>query len=241
MTRQHLTAPDGTALSCRMIGDGSAILLLHGFTMWCEMWWANGVVDRLEEHCGMIVPDARGHGDSGKPTDPVQYGRNMIDDIERVLDHAAAPKAHLVGFSMGAEAGLVLAASAPDRVASLLMIGSGWSGPEAIEDYRMFARWARENRLIMDPAPDVDAMDALAEGSGGHVDLPRGSLTELKMPCHGIAGSEDPELANLEKLKGVLKNYTLDVLHGETHQTSWCHPGIPERIEKFLAGVGALG
>ena len=141
---------------------------------------------------------------------------------------------------MGAEAGLVIAASAPDRVASLLMIGSGWSGPEAIEDYRMFARWARENRLIMDPAPDVDAMDALAEGSGGHIDLPRSSLTDLKMQCHGIAGSEDPELANLKKLKGVLRNYTLDILPGETHQTSWRHPSIPERIEKFLIGVGAL-
>ena len=54
------------------------------------------------------------------------------------------------------------------------------------------------------------------------------------MQCHGIAGSEDPELANLKKLKGVLRNYTLDILPGETHQTSWRHPSIPERIEKFL-------
>lgn len=208
--------------------------------MWSEMWWVNGVVGQLEGQCRMIVPDARGHGESGKPIDPAQYGRNMIDDIERVLDHANAPEAHVVGFSMGAEAGLVLAASATERVASLMMIGSGWSGPEAIEDYRMFARWARKNRLIMGPAPDVDAMDALAEGSRGHVDLPRSSLTELKMPCHGIAGSEDPELANLEKLKGVLANYKLDVLDGETHETSWRHPSIPDRVEMFLAGVGAL-
>ena len=55
----------------------------------------------------MIAPDARGHGESGKPTDPARYGRNMIDDIERVLDHAHVTKAHVVGFSMGAEAGLV--------------------------------------------------------------------------------------------------------------------------------------
>ena len=67
-------------------GKGEAIVLLHGGTSSLESWVRTGVVDNLSKDYRVIAFDARGHGKSGRPHDPKQYGRQQALDVPRLLD-----------------------------------------------------------------------------------------------------------------------------------------------------------
>jgi 3-oxoadipate enol-lactonase len=82
--------------------------------------------------------DARGYGDSDDyagPLDFADFGR----DLERVLDHLAVPRAHLVGLSMGGRIARDFALHLPHRVASLTLANSspGYDAlsPEEVQAY----------------------------------------------------------------------------------------------------------
>jgi len=70
----------------------------------------------------VIAIDARGHGKSGKPADAKAYGAEMGQDIVRLLDHLKIPRAHIVGFSMGAIIVGHLVTTNPDRFISATFV-----------------------------------------------------------------------------------------------------------------------
>ena len=67
--------------------------------------------------------DARGYGDSEDYDGPLDFA-DFWRDIERVLDHLAAQRAHLVGLSMGGRIARDFALQRPHRVASLTLANS---------------------------------------------------------------------------------------------------------------------
>ena len=81
MERKYLKQSDGQTLSYLCSGEGPAVLLIHGITMWSDMWRRNGVVEALSAETRLIIPDLRGHGRSSKPRDPARYGVNMVCDL----------------------------------------------------------------------------------------------------------------------------------------------------------------
>lgn len=234
MRAEIIKQSDGQSLAYSVYGEGPAVLLIHGFTMWSEMWLKNGVIDAIFAKNKVIVPDLRGHGKSTKPHDPAMYGATLIRDLVSVLENEREGAAHLIGFSTGAELALKLATSEPEKVSSLLLIGSGWSGMDVMPIYREHASWTRETGEQMAPEPDYDAMDALVSAMPEIIDISRDEIKSLRIRSAGIAGSEDPELPNLERLVGVLKGFKLSVLPGVSHETSWRDPSLPSRIEGFL-------
>lgn len=234
MRHKSLRPSDGQLLSYSSYGEGPAVLLIHGFTMWSEMWHTNGVIDTISAKSKVIVPDLRGHGKSAKPRDLALYGTAMVRDLVSVLEAEEEKEAHIIGFSLGAELALKLATSETERVSSLLLIGSGWSGREVLPHYHKFAAWARETGELMTPEPDYDALDALVAAMPNIIDVSSDEIEMLRLRAAGIAGSEDPELPNLERLVGVLPGFELAILPGVPHETSWRDPSIPSRIENFL-------
>lgn len=64
----------------------------------------------------------------------------MVDDLVNLLDHLEIENAHFAGYSMGAEIILKLATLHPDRVQSLVIGGSGWSGQDESAFYQLVAR-----------------------------------------------------------------------------------------------------
>src|SRR4029453_9374545 len=96
---------DSTGVRIRYVdqGQGPPVVLVHGYTGNIERHWiATGVFANLVKDHRVIALDCRGHGKSGKPTDPKAYGAEMAQDIVRLLDHLKIRRAHVVGFSMGA-------------------------------------------------------------------------------------------------------------------------------------------
>ena len=96
-------------------GDGQPIVLLHGNGNTLQSWIDAGVFKNLAADFRVIAFDARGHGKSAKPHDPKQYGPEMARDVVRLLDHLSIPKAHIIGYSMGAGTTLQLLTMNPER------------------------------------------------------------------------------------------------------------------------------
>lgn len=103
-------------------GKGEPIVLLHGWMSDSSMWGRLDTNPATKEF-QLIAVDLRGHGKSGKPHDPEKYGPEMAEDVVRLLDHLKLPKAHLVGYSMGAIVAGKVAATHPERVLSVVYGG----------------------------------------------------------------------------------------------------------------------
>lgn len=230
----QLETDDGEEVVYKSTGRGKPVLLIHGFTMWSEMWTTNGVVQKLRDDYKVIIPDLRGHGLSSRPHSQSAYGVKLLDDMAAILDREATEKVDIVGFSLGAELTLKLATSMPFRISSVFLIGSGWTRENGVALYREFALWARENRAGLTPRPDYDAFDALAEGMSEIIDVPKTELEQIRLPCTGLVGGDDPEYVNLEALSGVVPGFGLAVMPGVPHETSWRDPSVPDRVRNFV-------
>jgi pimeloyl-ACP methyl ester carboxylesterase len=82
-----------------------------------------------------VTFDARGNGESDKPTEPQDYALElMVDDVLAVADACDAASFHYLGFSLGAKVGWGVAAWAQDRLESIALIGAEPEANEAISE-----------------------------------------------------------------------------------------------------------
>jgi pimeloyl-ACP methyl ester carboxylesterase len=82
----------------RELGAGPAVVLLHPFPANHEFWLP--VAEALSTRYRMVLPDLRGHGDSGLGEGPTTMEKHAAD-IARVMDDADVGRAPLVGVSIG--------------------------------------------------------------------------------------------------------------------------------------------
>jgi pimeloyl-ACP methyl ester carboxylesterase len=79
-------------------GEGPAVVLLHPFPANHEFWLP--VAEALATRYRFIIPDLRGHGDSGVG-DGVATMQKHASDLACVMDDAEIGRAPLVGVSIG--------------------------------------------------------------------------------------------------------------------------------------------
>ncbi len=105
-------------------GDGDrAILFLPTWSIVHSRCWKAQIPYLARRH-RVIVFDPRGNGSSGRPVDPAAYAEaEFADDALAVLDATGTDRAVVVGLSLGAQRGLILATRHPDRVAGMVLIG----------------------------------------------------------------------------------------------------------------------
>ena len=116
---------DGVTLAVRDEGEGPPVLLIHGFPDSADLW-RNQVLALTSAGFRAIVPDLRGFGESGKPTEIGAYrvGRSVADMVA-VLNTLEVEKATVVGHDWGAGVAWALAAFAPQRVEKLVAMSVG--------------------------------------------------------------------------------------------------------------------
>src|SRR5512135_846948 len=106
-------------------GQGPPLVLLHGFSGNRTSWHGYGFVAALKSAYQLILIDARGHGESGKPHDPEAYADPyLMADVIAVVDDLGLEKVHYLGYSMGGEIGFGLAKYYAHRLLSLLVGGA---------------------------------------------------------------------------------------------------------------------
>src|SRR5882757_9446749 len=111
-------------------GDGPAVVLLHPFPAHHEFWLP--VANSLAGRYRLLLPDLRGHGESGIGEGPATMEKHAAD-IARVMDDADVGRAPLVGVSIGGYALFEFWRKYRGRVAALGLCNTKApaDGPEA--------------------------------------------------------------------------------------------------------------
>ncbi len=109
------------ALSYEEHGEGTAVILLHGFPFDRTIW--EPVVPLLHDHARLILPDLRGFG-SSPVTDDVYSMRLQAEDVLHLMDDLKIEKAVLVGHSMGGYISLAFAHTYPQRLLGLGLVAT---------------------------------------------------------------------------------------------------------------------
>jgi pimeloyl-ACP methyl ester carboxylesterase len=121
---------DGVRIRYAVTGSEGAepIVFINGFPERLEVWSGIAASGSLKGY-RLIRFDPRGLGLSDKPHDQKEYGKEMVEDVVRLLDHLKIRKAHVVGYSMGAWITLKLVATHPERVKTATLGGNAGLHP----------------------------------------------------------------------------------------------------------------
>lgn len=126
---------EGAAIWYASYGAGRPVILLHG-GLGNSGNWGYQLPALVENGHRTILIDSRGHGRSTRDDRPFSY-ELLADDVLAVMDVLPVDRAALVGWSDGACTALVLANSAPVRVAGVFYFACNMdpSGVKEITDW----------------------------------------------------------------------------------------------------------
>lgn len=119
----HRAEVNGVSIYYETYGSGPPVLVLHGAGAFLETM--HYFITALASTHTVIAVDSRGQGRSTDSADPITYAA-MGDDMIKLMDNLHIAKADVVGWSDGGIVGLDMAMKHPDRVSSLVAIGSNY-------------------------------------------------------------------------------------------------------------------
>jgi pimeloyl-ACP methyl ester carboxylesterase len=260
---------DGVSIRYVTEGEGEPVVLIHGWMSDSSMWGSDRAGNtKLDVSSApgfqFIALDCRGHGKSGKPHDPKQYGTAMAADVVRLLDHLKLERAHLVGYSMGAFIAGYVAATHPERVLSVvyggqapLVVGRKASASNEVE---IFAKAVEDGDLgayllaVMPegrPKPTPEAATALAQALYGQKDMKAfvaagRSLGKLEVSGERLKKSTAPVLfihgagesrevhERVAAVRELLGRGEVRIIAGADHVTTLAKPEFGAALLEFL-------
>jgi haloacetate dehalogenase len=152
---QRRVVAAGVGLSVFEAGEGSAVLLLHGYPQTHLIW--RHLAPRLAREFQVFAPDLKGYGDSdAPPPDPSSSNyakRAMAADMVAMMRGLGHERFAVVGHDRGARVGYRMALDHPDRVRRLAVLDIVPTG----------AMWDSANRLF---AVNTFHWGFLAQGGG---------------------------------------------------------------------------
>jgi len=147
----------GVRIFYEVYGSGEpTVLLLPTWSVFHSRHWKMQI-PYLARHCRVVTFDGRGNGRSDRPQDAAAYAeREFAADALAVMDATQTERAVIVGFSLGGQRGLLLAAEHPERIEGAVLIGPNFPGggeplPERTvydfdTEYDTNEGWAKHNR-----------------------------------------------------------------------------------------------
>jgi pimeloyl-ACP methyl ester carboxylesterase len=102
-------------------GEGSPVLLLHGFPQFWYCW--RRVIPVLSKHFRVIAPDLKGYGDSDKPRGPYHL-RALSEEWGEFMNALNVDRFDLVGHDWGGIIGWRMALDYPDRIRRLVALNA---------------------------------------------------------------------------------------------------------------------
>lgn len=252
----RFTSFDGTEIAYQQWGNASTlppVMLHHGFAANAQINWVGpGIVAALTNAGRQVIAlDARGHGESEKPHDPIFYGEDKMGrDLRRLFDILGAKQFDLVGYSMGAMVSLAVA-SKETRIRRLVVggVGSGVLATGGL-DTRALARDALIDALqTSDPGtitePTALGFRTFADRTGAdrlalaaHIAARQAiaiDFSQISAPTLLIDGDADALATHPELLVAAIPNASLRILAGD-HLGVVRNPEFAPAIVDFLAG-----
>jgi pimeloyl-ACP methyl ester carboxylesterase len=141
-------------------GTGEPLVLLHGFTDTWRTWEL--VLPALQARHDVLAVTLAGHA-GGPKIDGELSDDTLAVAVERAMDEAGLPTAHLVGNSLGGYTALRLAARGRARTVVALAPAGGWA--EGDDSYRdTLQHFITTQDLVRTAAPHAEAIAATADG-----------------------------------------------------------------------------
>jgi pimeloyl-ACP methyl ester carboxylesterase len=227
-----------------------------------------GVLGALAKKYRVVAFDARGHGRSSKPHDAEKYGREMVEDCVRLLDHLHIARAHVIGYSMGAMIAGKLLELHPDRIITLTLAGA--PAIRADDDlFRFFGLLADDleqgrgiGSLIMTltpanrPLPSeeqlqfINRLNAAFNDERALAAVVRGwkamavddsFLPKNRVPTLALVGELDPLRPRVEALCKRMANVELKTVPRADHMNAFQRAQFRRQLLDFLASHPAAG
>jgi pimeloyl-ACP methyl ester carboxylesterase len=240
---------NGTGIHREVHGQGSAILLTHGFGATSRMW--DEQIEEFTDRHRLILWDLPGHGESAAPAKSVSQ-TSLIEDMASILDGAQAGRAVLIGLGIGGTLSLRFWRAYPERVRGLVLIGtmpglrSGaardiWNGQVG----EMAAAMDRDGLDTLEGGAEVDprlhacpsdlaiaARALLTQSDDGALPW----LAEIDAPVLILVGSEDkPNLTAAEFMARAIPNASKIVVRRANHAANMHKPdAVNAAIRDFL-------
>lgn len=241
------TASDGIELAFHEIGQGRAVVLLHGLFSDANVNWIKfGHASRIAARgFRVILPDLRAHGQSGKPHEAEHYPKGILArDLIELVAELALSDFDLGGFSLGSRT-IIEAVGKGLRPRRAILGGMGLQGLQG---------WQQRKTFFLDAIALADAVKrgdphwlavqfmksqridrgAVALLLESFADANMDWLATLTMPTLVVAGSEDHDNGSAADLVAALPDASLAVVPG-THMSSVTGPELGEAIANFLA------
>ncbi len=221
------TASDGVDLAWREMGEGRAVILLHGLFSDADMNWIRfGHADRIaRDGFRVVMPDLRAHGLSSKPQEPGKYPRGILArDLHELLAHLELPEFDLGGFSLGARTVVqAVGEGAKPRRAVL-----GGMGLEGLSDWNRRQAFFHEAIAQFDLAKRGDPWWVAIQfmktmnvdrAAAGHLlrtfeDAHREWLEAFTMPTLVVCGDKDDDNGSARALADALPDAELKLVPG---------------------------
>jgi len=248
VTTHRFAASDGVELAWHELGQGRAVVLLHGLFSDANMNWIKfGTANRIaREGFRVIMPDHRAHGFSGKPHGAEFYPKGILArDVRELIARLELAEFDLGGFSLGART-TVEAVGEGMRPRRAILGGAGLEGlrnwkrrkdffVEAIAMFDTVERgdphWLSIQFMKSQKVDRVAAAHLLESFEDTFMDW----LAAFSMPTLVVCGSEDDDNGSAEELAAELPDATFREVPG-THMSSITKPQFGEEIARFLEG-----
>jgi pimeloyl-ACP methyl ester carboxylesterase len=228
-----------------VLGAGDPLVMLHGG--FASVNTFAGFTPLVAQGYRVYSPERRGHGRMPDTPGPITY-ESMADDTCAFIDALGIGPAHVVGWSDGANVGMITAMRRPDLVRKLVLIGTAVNASGA-------KPWARElaEHLTVDHLPPmlVDEYAALSPDGREHfpvvfaklaraiVDTPQtlADLGRISAPTLVMAGDDDlVTIEHEEAMRAAVQDGQLAIVPGASHGLPLEKPELVVRlIMDFLA------
>ncbi|MET0372321.1 MAG: alpha/beta fold hydrolase [Sphingobium sp.] len=246
--RLDIAGPDGLPIAVHVMGRGRDVVLIHGyFSNAFTNWMRYGHAARLAEAgFRVIMPDLRGHGESGKPQEASAYPPDaLMRDGMALVEQLGLTDYDLGGYSLGARTAvrMLVNGAAPRRV---VLAGMGLEGlvdahgkggyyrnvlnnPGSFE--RGTSEWMTEAFLKTTKGDPVAMLHIL----GTFVDTSAAEIAAIAQPTEVICGADDKDNGVAAALADMLPDGRYVEIPGN-HMNAVTRKELGLAIAGFLAG-----
>lgn len=140
----HRVSTAGAELHVRVLGpgDGTPVIMLHGWPDTGECWLA--VAERLSDRFRLILPDNRGFGASSMPDGTDAYRTSVIlGDVLALADWAGWDRFSLVGHDFGGPVAWAAGMFAADRIERIAVVSAPHPMMWKTVGARSLSQWQR--------------------------------------------------------------------------------------------------
>ena len=240
---QGVVEHDGARIWYATYGSGTPVILLHG-GLGHSGNWGYQVPALVDAGYRAVLIDSRGHGRSTRDERPYSY-ELMGSDVLAVMDTLRLDNAAIIGWSDGACTGLILARTAPTRVARVFFFACNID-PGGVKPFepspalnRCFARHVKDYAAL---SATPDEFDAFSEAVGlmqrTQPNYSASDLADIRVPVT-IVQSEHDEFIKPEHAAYLARSIPgahLLVLPGVSHFAPLQRPAqFNEAMLSFLS------